>query len=418
MKPTRLLWSLAALVTALALTACGGGGGGSSGTSSNSSTSSSSSSSTSTTTTVANVQTFTIGSNPFSVPNAPMTSVTICVPGTTTCQTIDNILVDTGSSGLRIQSSVLSIGLTAATATGGGTLAECMEFGSGFTWGSVRNADVKIGGETASNIPIQVAGDSVGPIPTSNCTGATEMDTPANMNANGILGIGNLAQDCPSCTATANNTTYYSCASSSTACTLTATPLTAQVINPVAAFSTDNNGVVVQLPAVTQTAASVTGTMTFGIGTASNNTLGSATIFTTQSDTSFFNSTLGSTTTPFTIIDSGSNGYFLPNTGITQCSGSTGWFCPSSTQSLTATLQGVSGNTKTVSFSIASEATLIGTGNWALNGLGANVSTTLTTTFGSGKLVDLGLPFFYGRTVYTAIQGKSTPGGTGPYVAF
>jgi hypothetical protein len=31
---------------------------------------------------------------------------------------------------------------------------------------------------------------------------------------------------------------------------------------------------------------------------------------------------------------------------------------------------------------------------------------------------DFGLPFFFGRNVYTAIVGKSTPGGTGPYMAY
>src|SRR5437867_11483705 len=34
--------------------------------------------------------------------NTLLTSVTLCVPGTTTCQTIPDILVDTGSSGVRI----------------------------------------------------------------------------------------------------------------------------------------------------------------------------------------------------------------------------------------------------------------------------------------------------------------------------
>ena len=31
---------------------------------------------------------------------------------------------------------------------------------------------------------------------------------------------------------------------------------------------------------------------------------------------------------------------------------------------------------------------------------------------------DWGLPFFYGRAVFTAIEGQSTPGGAGPYWAF
>ena len=31
---------------------------------------------------------------------------------------------------------------------------------------------------------------------------------------------------------------------------------------------------------------------------------------------------------------------------------------------------------------------------------------------------DWGLPFFYGRNVFTAIEGQSTPGGVGPYWAY
>jgi hypothetical protein len=28
------------------------------------------------------------------------------------------------------------------------------------------------------------------------------------------------------------------------------------------------------------------------------------------------------------------------------------------------------------------------------------------------------LPFFYGRNVFTAIEGQNTPAGLGPYVAY
>src|SRR6516164_441264 len=47
--------------------------------------------------------------------NGLFTNVTICVPGSSNCQTINGVLVDTGSSGLRVLSSVLSIALPQQT---------------------------------------------------------------------------------------------------------------------------------------------------------------------------------------------------------------------------------------------------------------------------------------------------------------
>jgi hypothetical protein len=429
MKMTRLLAPFAALIAALALTACGGGGGGGGTTANSSSTTQSPASpatpaSTSTPTLASNQQLITISQPIFNnAPNVPMTSVTICVHGTTNCQTINNILVDTGSSGLRLQASALNSTLAAvapATATGGGSLAECAEFGSGYTWGSVRMLDVQLASETASNIPVQIAGDSVGPLPTSNCSGTSDLDTQTSMGANGILGVGTLGEDCPACTSsTATTPSYYACTSSSTACTPVLTPLASQVVNPVKHLPTDNNGVVLQFPAVATTEPTIFGTLTFGIGTQSNNQLGSAKIFTTQAGTHFFTSNVNGTSTPFTIVDSGSNGYFLPDTGFALCIGSN-WFCPSSTELMTAFLQGVSGTNETINFDIVNETTLRLTGDPVQNSLGADSTsgTPLTATFGTGQLVDLGMPFFFGRTVYTAIQGQSTPGGNGPYVAF
>ena len=420
MKMTRLLAPFAALIAALALTACGGGGSGG-GTSANSSSPPSSS----TPALASNQQLVTISANPFTnAPNVPMTSVTICVPNTTNCQTIPNVLVDTGSSGLRLQASALNstfAALAPATATGGGSLAECAEFGSGYTWGSVRMLDVKLASETASNIAVQIAGDAIGPVPTSNCTGPQTMDTPSNMGANGILGVGTQDEDCPSCTSSTGGTpSYYSCTSSSTACSPVLTTTGSVVVNPVAHFATDNNGVALQLPAVATTAPAVSGTLTFGIGTQSNNQLGSAQVFTTQTDTHFFNSNLNGTSTPFTIVDSGSNSYLVANTNRPICAGTSSWLCPATPWLMSGTVQGVNGTNAAVSFDIVSEQTLHATGDWVQNSLGADSTsaTPLTASFGTGQLMDLGLPFFLGRTVYTAIQGHSTPGGSGPYVAF
>jgi hypothetical protein len=43
--------------------------------------------------------------------NGAFTSVTVCAPGTSSCQTIDGILVDTGSTGLRVLASSMTLSL-------------------------------------------------------------------------------------------------------------------------------------------------------------------------------------------------------------------------------------------------------------------------------------------------------------------
>jgi hypothetical protein len=56
----------------------------------------------------------------------------------------------------------------------------------------------------------------------------------------------------------------------------------------------------------------------------------------------------------------------------------------------------------------------------------ANLSTTFSAFdnvaapqgAGATQSFDFGLPFFYGRNVFVAIEGKTTTGGVGPYVAF
>src|SRR5690349_22621546 len=89
--------------------------------------------------------------------NQPFVSVTVCVPGSSNCQTIDGILLDTGSDGLRIVSSALRIPLTQQT-NATGSIVECLPFLDSVTWGPVVTADVRLGGELANNIPVQIIG--------------------------------------------------------------------------------------------------------------------------------------------------------------------------------------------------------------------------------------------------------------------
>ena len=86
-------------------------------------------------------------------PDKPCVQVKVCAPGTASCQTVDNVLLDTGSYGLRIFRSALN-GILPSVTTG---LAECVTFvdGSG-DWGPVQAADVYLGGEPKVTVPIQV----------------------------------------------------------------------------------------------------------------------------------------------------------------------------------------------------------------------------------------------------------------------
>src|SRR2546430_12231001 len=78
--------------------------------------------------------------------NQPFVSVTICVPGTSNCQTIGGILIDTGSMGLRILSSAVTLPLPQQTGAGGAPVVECLPFVDGFTWGPVQTADIRLAG--------------------------------------------------------------------------------------------------------------------------------------------------------------------------------------------------------------------------------------------------------------------------------
>jgi hypothetical protein len=364
---------------------------------------------------------------PIQTVNTPFVSVTLCVHGTSNCQTIDHISVDTGSVGLRIVASVLSSSVAGALPTvmdtQGRALAECLPFADGYSWGSVRLADAQIAGELASGISIQVIGDPAYPTVPSACSsgGAQQEDTVSTFGANGILGIGNFQQDCGSLCVTETTpqiTTqlYYGCASSAS-CVATTVPLASQVWNPVSKFATDNNGAILELPSVASSgAASVTGSLIFGIDTESNNALGTATVLSVDPGTGNLTVNFLGQALSMSFLDSGSNGNFFTDSSLAQCTSSSekGFYCPPGTQAFSATITSNSGvTTGALNFSVASADTLFSNGNG-----GYYVFGDLAGSNSLAQSFDFGLPFFLGRNVYTAIENSSTSAGTGPFVAF
>jgi len=369
--------------------------------------------------------------------NEPFASATICAPGSTTnCVKVDGLIVDTGQSGILVfDSAVSALHLVGVNAVNGSPAYDCVNYGDGtYLWGTVQQADVTLGGETAAKLPINVINSS-GTVPDSCSNGGDiNINSALLLGANGIIGVGFEPTDCALdganiCDPSSSLGTpipggYYTCSGGT--CSPSFVAKANQVTNPVVLFPKDNNGVIVELPTTSNPAASVTGSLIFGINTESNNQLPSTvTTITMACDgfaTVFGGQTFGVTdgnkcTGPFSTIDSGVDGIFFPNvTSIPVCPAQTsagdlsGLYCPAATQNLSATIQGQDGKSKAVDFTIANAQNILTNSatasDAALPGLGGPRST------GSGFV--WGLPFFYGRNVYLSITGQTLPSGMPP----
>ena len=350
--------------------------------------------------------------------NVLYVSVTVCRPGTTICQTIDHVLVDTGSVGLRLLTPLnAALALPAVTTASGAPAATCAKFVSGFAWGPVQRADVKIGGETAPSLPIQVVSDSspsFATIPRDCSSAGSNLGSIAALGANGILGISMFKQDCGSaCANVAISGAYYACTSAR--CTSSSMALAQQVSNPVASFATNNNGVILVLPAVPAGGATaLTGTLIFGIGTQANNHIESETVYAADGSGHFTSSYQGRSL-PRSFLDSGSNGLFFDDGGIRPCTLSVGFYCPLTALNLSATNSSFDGaRSSVVNFRIESVDSL-GAAVVAASIGGTYSGVAAAPVNGS---FDWGLPFFFGRRVFVAIEGAASPAGPGPYWAY
>lgn len=352
--------------------------------------------------------------------NKPCVSVTICTPGTSNCKTISDVLLDTGSYGLRIFNGAASGLSLPQVTTSTGSLAGCVEFADGSSlWGPVKRAAVKLGGEPAVEIPIQIVDASFGSTNGTRCAVESTNPyvgpdrTPAEAGFTGILGVGVAAYDCGATCVNSAIGVYYSCAGGS--CAPTTVPLEDQLRNPATALPVDNNGLIVQLPSVPLDGViSTTGSLMLGIGTRSNNTPGSPTVLPTDATGNFI-TVFNGVTFNDAFLDTGSNAFYIPNVArslLPPCSGgNSDWYCPPSTVALTATTRGAGGAPSTaVTFRVANALSLFNSPNNVFNDVAG------TSSFG----FDWGLPFFLGRRVLYGFEGMATPalGAIGPFVAY
>jgi hypothetical protein len=391
--------------------------------------------------------------------NTAFITVNVCMPDGTfaTCQAIDHIEIDTGSIGLRIiakngpfgsNSGMLSLALPPVPDpnNAANVLAECLEFADGFSWGSVNRADISlpVSGETATNVIVHVigatsAGDPAKASPTCVPPAplVTENTVPA-FGANGILGVGPFVNDCnstsdcralapspPGCSGSScypgNSATYFSCTAAAS-CAQTTVHLQQQLPNPAVVFakhadgSVDNNGVIVELPAVGASGAMEPfngGVLVFGIGTQSNNAIAGATKLPADQSSGVISATLNGNTYKNSYLDSGSNANFFPSTLPGCPSPNQGFLCPGSTTSESATLQGTDGMVLAADFSVANANSLFSPSVCTPHCLVA--FSNLAGNNSDNTSVDLGLSFFFGRNVFT---GFEDPNVSAPYFAY
>jgi len=363
--------------------------------------------------------------------NFAYVSVQVCNPGSTTsCVTIPDVQVDTGSSGLRILASAPGVsGLDLAPVTGSGTpVYECLPFGADYLWGQVEQADVYMAGEKAANLPIQVISSSATPsnVP-STCTygGGQNLGSSTALQANGILGVGTTLQDCGSACSTNPVSLFYYWLCSSSGCSLADVLTATQVSNPVGFFESDNNGVILALGSVNAGgAASATGVLTFGIGTQSDNAFSSsanAYALSLNSQDSYsiyaaynvlaYPAFIDSSYIYNLFLDSAAVSAAPAGAGISNCALNSLFYCTSSAVNLPFTVADGNGNTGSASINIGNGTTLW---NSSVENGGSNTAfdnLAEGTPLGGTVSVVLGLPFFYGNTVYVGIAGKPTPTG-------
>ncbi|MHB1731231.1 MAG: DUF3443 family protein [Leptospirillum sp.] len=285
--------------------------------------------------------------------NNPCTDVTICDTSGSNCQTISNILVDTGSSGLRVFRSVLSntTGLDQVAAPNGDPVGECEAFGNGSygDWGPLVYAQVRLSGEPPVTLPIQLIDPTYAGQYTSTGSSASSTaacgqsfipDTsPTNASFNGILGVGLFVHSCGTlCENSSGYGVFFSCSGSS--CTSTTLGNCEQDQNPVPLLPTDNQGVLVSFPSPpSSNESAATGSLILGIETQPDNTpstSSSVVAYGTDQSGNFettFNGTTYSSSNGGAFIDSGSDGYFFPDSAISN-SGSPDYYYEPNQQQL------------------------------------------------------------------------------------
>lgn len=340
--------------------------------------------------------------------NRMFVSVTLCAPGTNDCETIDNVMLDTGSIGLRIQSSALEHPerFKALMGPGQQPLAECLRFLSSKAWGKVTKADVKLAGVTAKNMTIQIidkvgSQDDITPRP-SSCLSTSKP------TANGTMGIGpGHPYDCKGpCQIPQRMALYYECSNGE--CVPMTGPVAEQyrVMHPIAVLPGYNNGYVIDIDdAAVAGSASVNGKLILGID-AQDWLLEQKTKM-YPNNRGLFDTTFNGVNYPHSYFDTGTEDLYFASapSSLQQCGHI---WCADQEVTLNAQVTGSDGTTVNVPFRVANTQHLRA---------GAIRNSARVNNEDSGSFV-WGAPFFIGKRVYVGIVPLNGGADAKPFYAF
>lgn len=335
--------------------------------------------------------------------NRLVVSLTVCEPGSRRCATIDDVMVDTGSTGLRLEASAVPSWLRLPPFLGPDhqPLAECLHFVHDDAWGLLYRADVHMGGLTAAGLPLQIIADGDDPQPAS-CPRSTVRPT-----SNGTLGLSPDPTDCRgACRQSPSHPGVYTCGDGDCVPIQGEVEPAYRLPNPVSALPRHDNGAVFDLPASPSGGtAEIVGTLTFGVGTSDNNRLGASHVlridknghFTTVHDGLDF---------PESYIDSGTETYVLADGHLPRCEGLAWAYCADPERQLEAAMIGADGARLPMRLAVGDYRALRG------RQVGASGGLAVAADPASPAFV-WGAPFFLGKRISIVLDGKAVPGAPG-----
>lgn len=333
-------------------------------------------------------------------------SVTVCAPDHPgRCATIDHIMVDTGSVGLRLQAHAVprTLDLPPLRDGAGHQVAQCLHFVHDAAWGGLHRADVHLGGLVAADIPVQIIGSGL-PLPAS-CPDS------GGYTSNGTLGLGLRATDCEGdCVQSATHPTYLTCDAAGCTGMDGSVPAALRVVNPAQHLVGHDNGIVLDLPMPARRGvARVRGTLTFGVNTAADNGLRGARILHLD-PAGHFTTGFDGIDHPGSYIDSGTPYTIVPGSTLPRCRPGGSALCLDPARSFAAVMRGADGAALPMTFLV---------GRFPADETGVFAAAAMAGAADEPGFV-WGAPFFMGRRVALVFRDKAVPGQpglTGPFYA-